>query len=432
MQTVFITYADSFHKDGELSLTTLSRLDLSFFDAVHVLPFFPSSSDRGFAVKDFTIVDPAFGSWSDLPRPLMVDCVFNHTSREHSWMKSHPQFYLRYKEPPSTRLFRPRNSPLFTKVGDWYYWTTFSEDQIDLNLSRDELREELEKLIELYISRGAVLLRLDAVAYFFKDYDSISTQETHDYVKYLVSKYPQVMFVAEVNLSQEAIDEYASYVPAYNFAFAPLMYYSLLTGDVDELVKHLNTSHKNYFTALATHDGIGLKAAATRIPIQTLIEDTRSKGFFASDYELNINYFDAVGSEEKFLLAHAVLLSLAGISGVYYHSLFGSRGVHATTPRDANRANISYDVLEEELLSDTTRSRVYSALKQLVLARKKYLAGDSQSASFSDGVLTLRRGEVTCLFNFTDQEVAISPGTDVLTNKPVSSLQPFGYVWFEN
>ncbi|MFT4250424.1 MAG: alpha-amylase family glycosyl hydrolase [Candidatus Woesearchaeota archaeon] len=429
MKSVFITYPDSFHKDGELPLQTLARLDLSFFDAVHVLPFYPSTSDRGFAVSDFTQVDPAFGSWKDLPRPLMLDCVFNHTSRSHPWLKERPEFYLRYKSPPSTRLFRPRSSPLFTKIGDWFYWTTFSEDQVDLNFSRDDVREELDRLIELYIQQGAVLLRLDAVAYFFKDYDFINTQQTLDYVNYLVRKYPRVRFVAEVNLPQEDIDTYTSFVCAYNFAFAPLMYYALLTGDVTELVNHLNTSHSNYFTVLATHDGIGLQAVTGRIPAQVLIDDTRSKGFFASDYELNINYFDAVGSEEKFLLAHAVLLSLEGISGVYYHSLFGSRGVYATTPRDANRATISFDTLQEELLEDFPRSRVYSALKALVVARRKYLFG-SQSASFRDGVLTLLREGVCCVFNFSEEEVVVS-GIDLITGKQVSSLPAFGYAWFK-
>ena len=429
---VFITYPDAVVKEGELPLKTLSRLDLSLFAATHVLPFFPSTSDRGFAITDFRSVDERFGCWADLPRPLMIDLVFNHTSASHPWFAQHPEYYLSVDAPVKTSLFRPRSSPLFTKINNKYYWSTFGPDQLDLNLYNASLREELDSIVDLYVRQGATLLRLDAVAYWYKDYHAISTPQTHRYIQSLIDKHPQVVFVVEANLDQEAIDSYTCYVHAYNFALAPLVLEALVFANLQPLVEHLNTPHKNYFNFLASHDGIGLSAVADRIDTRKLVTYTQGLGWSASDYELNINYFDALGGDaRKMLLAHALLLSLRGIPGVYYHSYFGSRGVKSSVPRDANREQLVYDELLAALgEEDSERARIKAGIDALLKARIDYLSDQSQAASLEDGLLTLRRGEVTCLFNFSDTPRKLGVCVrDVVSDEDVRVLEPFGYAW---
>ena len=428
---VFIMYPDAVVKEGELPLETLNRLDLSLFGATHVLPFFPSTSDRGFAVKDFRSVDERFGCWADLPRPLMIDLVFNHTSASHPWLESHPEYYLVVDEPPQTTLFRPRSSPLFTKIDGTYFWSTFGPDQLDLNLYNESLREELESIIALYVRQGAKLLRLDAAAYWYKDYHAISTAATHEYVESLMGKFPGVEFVVEANLSQELIDEYTSYVRAYNFSFPALVLEALVFDNLSPLVDHLNTPHSNYFNFLASHDGIGLSAVRDRVDTSRLVEYVRDLGWPAREYELNINYLDALGGDvQKFLLAHALLLSLRGIPGVYYHSYFGSRGVASEVARDVNREQLDYDSLVQELSAGSDRSRIKDAMDCLLQAREKFLSDQPQEAYLEDGLLVVERGEVRCLFNVSDKPRAFGTvARDVVSGLEIESLAPFGYAW---
>ena len=376
-------------------------------------------------------MDARFGSWSDLPRPLMVDLVFNHTSARHPWVKKRPEYYLTLDEPPKTSLFRPRDTPLFTKVNGRFYWSTFGPDQLDLNLYNESLRTELEEVIELYIQQGARLLRIDAAPYLFKDYHAISTPDTHAYIQSLIEQYPEVDFVVEANRGQDEIASYMRYAYAYNFSLAPLVLWALVFGEVRPLVKHLNTSHERCFNFLASHDGIGLSAAKQYVDTSRLVRYVKELGWSASGYELNINYLDALGGDVRtFLLAHALLFSLRGRPGVYYHSYFGSRGVQAASGRAVNRERLDYDSLQQELRAGGVRARVREEMDRLLAARNQYLSDAPQEAVLEGGLLVLVRGEVTCLFNFSDQEIALEePVQDLVRGSEVRVLEPFGYAW---
>lgn len=424
---IFITYPDSFVRGDEKPLKTLSRLDLECFDAVHVLPFFPSTSDKGFSVSDYTIVDPEYGDWNDLPDSLMVDCVFNHTSRSHPWFDSHPEYYLRFDSVPKTSVFRPRDSSLFTQIGEYYYWTTFSADQIDLDVSKPEVQEELENIISLYIDKGAKLLRIDAAPYLFKDFSHISTIETHEYLQSLIKKFSDVTIIAEVNRVQEEIDEYRKYAHVYNFALPGLVYHAFLHQDISGLLTHLQDDFRNYINVLATHDGIGLNAARSYVDTSSLVDDTRAKGFSGSEYELNINYFDALDrSEDKMITAHSLLLCLEGIPAVYYHSFFGSYGIKVAG-RGANRAVIHYDSLMQSLSTNSVTSRINSSIRHLLGLREKL--SESQEVYEQDGLLVVKRGDVLCLHNFSAQQKRIAEVYDLVSEQTTSCVKAFGCVW---
>ena len=174
-----ITYGDSIVNDDEAPLRALANLvgsDLAdAISIVHVLPFSPYSSDRGFSVIDYTEVDPNLGTWADMAAlsdqvPLMFDLVLNHSSSSSEWFQQFLQDeepgrdYIMTGEPDwdLSTVTRPRSTPLLsefdTAVGPQLVWTTFSRDQVDLKWSNPELVAEMLRIIDLYISRGACLL----------------------------------------------------------------------------------------------------------------------------------------------------------------------------------------------------------------------------------------------------------------------------------
>ena len=222
-----ITYGDSITNDDQAPLRALANLvgsDLAdAISIVHVLPFSPYSSDRGFSVIDYTEVDPNLGTWDDMAAladsvPLMFDLVLNHSSASSEWF----QQFLRDEEPGRSYIktgepdwdlstvTRPRSTPLLsefeTEAGPKLVWTTFSRDQVDLDWSNPELVAEMLRIIDLYIRKGARLLRLDAVAYIWKvpGTTSIHLPETHEMVKLLhtllAARAPEVSIITETNV----------------------------------------------------------------------------------------------------------------------------------------------------------------------------------------------------------------------------------------
>ncbi|MEE3210181.1 MAG: alpha-amylase family glycosyl hydrolase, partial [Pseudomonadota bacterium] len=183
---ILITYGNSVQTADEMPLKTLSdflkeRL-ADVINSVHILPFFPYSSDDGFSVIDYRQVHPDWGTWEDVASiadnfDLMIDLVINHCSRENLWFID----YIGNREPytdyfievdPATDVSlvtRPRNTPLLTPVhthrGIRHVWATFSEDQIDLNFANPEVLFEFVKIYLFYIEQGARFIRLDAVAF---------------------------------------------------------------------------------------------------------------------------------------------------------------------------------------------------------------------------------------------------------------------------
>ncbi|NIP93643.1 MAG: alpha-amylase, partial [Akkermansiaceae bacterium] len=227
---VLIAYGDMVRRPGESPLKTLKgfcdRRLRGAVNTVHVLPFFPSSSDAGFSIIDYRQVDKALGGWDDLERMardygLMVDLVLNHCSRRSSWFRDYVNGiaphdgYFQEGDPEAdhSEVVRPRLTPLLTEVetarGIRHVWNTFSEDQVDLNWrSPDVLFEFLDLLIG-YVARGARIVRLDAVAFLWKEPGTrcVHLPQTHEVVKLmrdvLLSVAPNVILLTETNVPHE-------------------------------------------------------------------------------------------------------------------------------------------------------------------------------------------------------------------------------------
>ena len=186
---IMITYGDSVIDDGERPLVTLNkflhRYCKNTVNNVHILPFFPYSSDDGFSVIDYSTVNESLGSWDDIEAiaadyGLMTDLVINHCSARSVWFDN----FIKGEGPGSDFFFtadpsddlsmvtRPRVSPLLreteTADGTKHVWCTFSHDQVDFDFRNPKVLLAFIDIIKLYIDKGAKIFRLDAVAFLWK------------------------------------------------------------------------------------------------------------------------------------------------------------------------------------------------------------------------------------------------------------------------
>ncbi len=440
---LLITYGDQVRAASESPLRTLARfLDTHTRDiltGVHILPFYPSSSDDGFSVSDYYAVDSHLGTWDDVARvgahfDLMFDAVINHASAQGEWFEKflrdeaphNDYFFVATNEFVTTNVIRPRALPLRTEfetaAGKKLVWTTFSADQVDLNYKNPELLLQVLDVLLFYVARGARFLRLDAIAFLWKESGTtcLHLPQTHAVIQFfravLNVSAPDVILVSETNVLHADNLSYfgdgtneAQWV--YNFALPPLTLHTLQTGDATKLARWAQTlqtpsPHTAFFNFLASHDGIGLNPARgilSDAEIDALVSRTLERGGLISykhnpdgiksPYEMNINFLDALTDGEKwemreieemgvarFLCAQAILLALAGVPGTYFHSLFGSRGDRAGADasgmaRRINRQKFSREELERDLADAySTRSQIFSRFAELLRVRGQHAA----------------------------------------------------------
>ncbi|MBN1247078.1 MAG: alpha-glucosidase C-terminal domain-containing protein, partial [Anaerolineae bacterium] len=452
---------------------------------VHILPFFPYSSDDGFSVIDYAEVNPDLGDWSDIARlgrsfRLMFDAVINHISRQSAWFQAFVAGDTAFANAfivvePGTDLsevVRPRALPLLTAVqtpsGEKHVWTTFSTDQIDLNFADPDVLLRIVELLLLYVSQGAEIIRLDAIAYLWKTIGTtcIHLAETHRVVKLfravLDAVAPGVMLITETNVPHEenifyfgdGTDE-AQMV--YQFPLPPLVLHTLGTGDASALTAwasglSLPSNQTTFYNFLASHDGVGVRPVEgilTPSQVQAMVDQTLAHGGHVSYktnadgsesvYELNISYFDALNDPRggapvslqvaRFMASQSIMLTLQGVPAIYAHSYFGSRnypeGVAATGRyRSINREKLRRSVLEAALEDpDSLRSRVYGTYRHYLEVRQACAAfhpnGPQQILDFGSAFFAIVRTapdnseRVLCVHNITGAARRVVVGPDV-------------------
>ncbi len=497
---VLITYGDMVQCDGEKPLQTL----YSFLNeqiggivkGVHLLPFYPWSSDDGFSVIDYAAVDPALGNWDDVRAfgdtfRLMFDAVVNHISQESEWFEAFKRGENDYfvTESPETDLsavFRPRALPLLTPVetanGTQHVWTTFSADQIDLNYESADLLLEIIRILLAYADNGAQMIRLDAIGFMWKEAGTrcLHLPQTHALIQLmraiLNEAAPQVGLVTETNVPHV---ENISYFGdgrneaqmVYNFSLPPLTLHAFHTGDATVLSQWAKTldlpsDQTTFFNFCASHDGIGVtpargilrddEIAAMAQRVEALggrvNYKTNSDGS-QSAYELNINYLDALGVPSvdedealigrRFLCSQAIMLALRGVPGIYFHSLFGSRGWQegvALTGRNRtiNRQKLQREQLENELASGLRR-QVFDGFCRMLKVRAAEPAfhpnGDQTIVDLHPAVFAVQRGDILCLHNVSADVIELDTlicGHDLLTDvetQNLASLPPYTIKW---
>lgn len=432
---MLITYGDQVSTTGEPPLRTLgnflARHASGLITSVHILPFYPSSSDDGFSVMDYYAVDPALGSWDDVAAlenrfQLMFDAVFNHASAQGVWfekfLRQEPTweeaFFSVTGTPDLSQVVRPRALPLLTEFstsnGLRKVWTTFSADQVDINAGDPRMLLRLLEVLFFYLEKGARFVRLDAIAFLWKIPGTrcIHLEQTHRIIRLMRSAIdevaPGVQLITETNVPH--VDNISYFGNGrdeahlvYNFALPPLVFHTFRTGNASALRRwagtlELPSDDATFFNFLASHDGIGLNPARGILEsteIDALVATVLAHGGYVSyknnpdgsksPYELNISYFDALSNPAtaetldlqaaRFLAAHAILLALRGLPAIYFHSLFGSRndrpGAESSgIPRRINRKKLLLEDLESELADENClRSRVFSGLSRMLEAR---------------------------------------------------------------
>ena len=445
---MLITYGDSIVEEGKPGLETLNEFLTKYVNdaisAVHILPMFPYTSDDGFSVVDYKKINPDLGEWKDVENlsknyKLMFDAVVNHISKSSDWF----QKYLKQEKPydeyfltcdPNadySKVTRPRALPLLTKFetakGEKYVWTTFSEDQIDLNFKSVDIYLEVLDVLLTYASRGARFIRLDAIGFLWKELGTTCMHhpKTHEIIKSyraILDEYmPGTLIITETNVPHEENisyfgngDDEAQLV--YQFPLPPLTMFSILTGNAEKLSKWADSLDEpkqgtTYFNFLSSHDGIGVRPVEGILNEEekkVLLDNTLKNGGVISyknnsdgsksPYELNINYQDALASPDesdeirinKFLAAETILLSMQGLPGIYVHSLIGSRNDYygketSGIPRRINREKININYLEKELNNSTNRKKIFDEILRRLKIRgeHKEFAPDSKQKILS-------------------------------------------------
>ena len=413
--SVLITYADSIHKTGEPTLCTLRELLKIYFkdlsSVLHILPFLKSTSDGGFAVSSYKLLDERFGTWNDLKllsktHILMADLVLNHVSSSHPWV----QQFIKNQEPGLSNIFapsqslnwkkviRPRSSSLFSQIntckGPRQVWTTFGPDQIDLNWQNPKLIFEFLNLLITYINSGIKWFRLDAVGFIWKESDTtcLHLPKAHLIVKALRIQLSNLLndgvLITETNVPQK---ENLSYIEpgdeahmAYNFPLPPLLLEAVITSKADLLNSWITKWPKlpistTLFNFTASHDGIGLRALEGLMNedrIKSLLINCEKRGGLVSHrrlsngedkpYELNISWWSAMEDSsrdnkrfqfERFILSQLIVMALKGVPAFYLPAVLASdndvKSFSKTGQRrDLNREKFELDKLVLELDND--------------------------------------------------------------------------------
>jgi sucrose phosphorylase len=444
---ILITYGDSVEAAGEKPLRTLHTFLSTYcsdtINSVHILPFFPYSSDDGFSVIDYSSVNESLGGWDDIEAitqdyRFMSDVVINHCSSRSAWFTNfikgegpgHDFFYTASPTEDLSKVVRPRTSELLrfteTEYGEKHVWCTFSHDQVDFDFSNPNVLDTFVSIIRQYLDSGIRIFRLDAVAFLWKKIgtDCINLEQTHEAVRLLRTlvehAVEKAVIITETNIpNRQNLTYFGNANEAhgiYNFSLPPLLVNSLVTGSCKHLKSWLCSmppaqNGTFFFNFIASHDGIGLRPAEGLLDDKELtnlvntmqnfggrISWRQSENGEQKAYEINIALFDALqgttkGTDkwglERFICAHAVMFGLEGIPGLYIHSLLGTgndyeRVKNTSHNRSINRHKWDFEALEGLLKDESSQqAKVYKRMTELLSIRKKQPAFHPNATQFT-------------------------------------------------
>ncbi|WP_048956157.1 sugar phosphorylase [Enterobacter bugandensis] len=510
---VLITYADQFSAKGEKALPVFTRFYNEWlartFSHVHLLPFYPWSSDDGFSVIDYHNVAPETGTWQDVAdlkqsASLMFDFVCNHMSAKSEWFANYLAQKPGYEDffiavDPETDLSavtRPRALPLLTPFtlhdgSVRHLWTTFSDDQIDLNFASPQVLIAMVDVLLHYLAEGARYIRLDAVGFMWKipGTSCIHLEQTHCLIQLFraitEAVAPGTVIITETNVPHKDNISYfgdgeneAQMV--YQFSLPPLVLHAVHRQDVNALCQWagslaLPSTKTTWFNFLASHDGIGLNPLRGILPeseILALVEKLQQEGALVnwknnpdgtrSPYEINVTYLDALSAQNtsdderiaRFILAHAVLLSFPGVPAVYIQSILGSRNDYEGVERlgynrAINRKKYTAGQVDLELNNkNSIRHKIYSRLSEFITIRRGESAFHPDATAFFESldeqilkiVRVAENGErITALFNFSNNVHTVYgdtlTGMELLSGQAVSdkelTLNPWQVMWIK-
>lgn len=439
---MLITYADSFGKN----LKELKEMIDTYFKreigAIHILPFFPSSGDRGFAPLTYEKVDPDFGTWEDIDAiaedyELMYDFMINHLSRRSEYFLDfiekhedsvYKDMFLRFHKfwpqgeptPEEVAILNKRkpHAPCvditFKDGTTEKIWCTFGEEQMDLDMNSAITWEFIERSLECLMKHGASIIRLDAFAFATKKLGTScffiepEMWELMERVQKILDRnnIPMLPEIHDHYKIQQKIADHGYYI--YDFALPVLVLHTIYTGSGKSLKNWLKICPQKQYTTLDTHDGIGtvdVKDLLTDEEIEAVCNKTLERGAnFKMDfsekakdkpvvYQINCTYYSAVDSDEAYLLSRAIQFFAPGIPQVYYVGLLAGENDHELMkktdfPRNISRHNYTVEEIRQEV-----EKPVVKRLSTLMRFRNEYPAFDEECIveDTQDDVLVIRR-----------------------------------------
>ncbi len=434
-EIMLITYGDSMGRNLKELKQALDRHFVRAVGGVHILPFFPSSADRGFAPIQYDKVDEKLGTFDDVKAisedyPVMFDFMVNHISRSSLYYRDFQEnkdgspyrdFFIRYKDfwdkgeptPEQVGLIykrKPRAPYIEVEFADGTsekIWCTFSEEQVDLNVESPVTKAFIQDTLRHMCRRGASMIRLDAFAYAVKKPNTscffVEPQvwdllyEIEEIVKpYGVEILPEIH---EHYSIQQKIAEKGFWV--YDFALPMLVLHALYTGRGDHLKHWLDICPRKQFTTLDTHDGIGVVDVKDLLSDEE-IEETKEMLFAKGAnvkkiyntaaynnldiYQINCTYYSALGNRDQaYLLARAIQFFAPGIPQVYYVGLLAGANDIALmeSSRQGRDINRHYYTMEE--IEEAVKRPVVQKLRELMIFRNEFPAfSGSISTSLPD------------------------------------------------
>ena len=516
--TLVICYGDSVYSKKKKSIKVFQNFFQkklkNCFSTIHFLPFYPSSSDSGFAVKDHYQVDKKLGNWSDIKNisnsnSVMADMVINHSSARGLWFKN----FLKKKEPGkdyfltvdskfnTSNVVRPRDHKLLKKIKIFkksdYLWRTFSPDQIDLNFKNPSVLIQFIKIMLHLINNGVTIFRLDAIAYLWKENGTkcINLKQTHEIIKLLRNVINllniQTKIITETNLPEKENLSYfgkndeANWI--YNFSLPPLLIHAFLfenSSYLNKWSKNLpNTKNGNcYLNFIASHDGIGIRPTEGLLNKKTLnnfLKRLRKNGSKFSYrkihnkikkvYEANITVFDALKKSdydqkgifylERYISAHAIMISFEGIPAIYFNSMFGTSNDEAKyiitgNNRDLNRYKWNYENISKKLDNKNSKQSIfYKKISNLLRVRRKQKAfhpnASRHNLNLGSNFFSFKRVSIDkdqtiiCITNLSSkiQKTHLNKiyhgwnnliGPQIETKNKLLILKPFETIWLSN
>lgn len=403
-KVMLITYPDSLGKNLKELGTAVETYFSKAVGGIHILPFFPSSGDRGFAPMEYQNVDSQFGDWNDIEQlaknhALMFDYMINHISAKSTYyqdflaQKEHSPYknlFIRYKDfwehgMPDQRQTdliykrKPRAPYVTATFADGTQeaiWCTFGEEQIDLNMETEEGKSFLEQNIRFLARHGAKIIRLDAFAYAVKKPDTNCFFVEPEIWELLgrcaqIAKEEGAQILPEIHEHysiQKKLDEHGYYV--YDFALPMLLLHALYFGDVQYLKHWFDICPRKQYTTLDTHDGLGVVDVRGLLPDEE-IEAAKEhlfryganvKKVYNTEkynnldiYQINCTYYSALGDrDDLYLLARAVQFFAPGIPQVYYVGMLAGKNdlellEQTMEGRSINRHYYTLEEIEQEV-----------------------------------------------------------------------------------
>ena len=437
--SLIICYGDSIYSNKKSSISLFKiffqKKLKNYFNTIHFLPFYPSSSDSGFSVKDHYKIENKLGNWSDIKKisksnDIMADMVINHSSARGLWFRN----FLKNKKPgknyfltidskfDTSKVIRPRDHKLLKKINIFnkkeYLWRTFSADQLDLNFKNPSVLLRFIKIMINLINHGVTVFRLDAIAYLWKESGTkcINLKQTHEIIKLLrtICSYLNVetIIVTETNLPEKENLTYfgkndeANWI--YNFSLPPLLIHAFLfenSSYLNQWSKKLpiTKNGNSYLNFISSHDGIGIRPTEgifDKKVLNNFLKRLKKNGSKFSYrkvqnklkkvYEANITVFNALKKTdydlkgkfflERYVSAHSIMISFEGIPAIYFNSLFGKSNDEAKyiitgNNRDVNRYKWNYKNISKKLSNKNSKQSIFfQKISNLLSIRRKQKA----------------------------------------------------------